>query len=98
MYCPTCGAELRRAERGELACSRTGALLSQSISTALSESFVEDKRTPSSEPLRYAIGRRWHCPACGVSMSHDDGSVQCPNCKRCLNEFIYEIIEFNPHP
>jgi len=31
-------------------------------------------------------------------MDRVDGLVSCPRCELSLNEFVYQLIEFNPHP
>ena len=62
------------------------------------ECFIDGRRAPDSTPLHFAVGGGWFCPRCGVQMETVDGSISCPTCHRRLNEFVYRLVEFNPHP
>lgn len=98
MYCTRCGAEIEQTTAGDFVCAKTGAYLSGALAVSLTECFVESKRAPASEPLSFATGGAWYCPACGVSMTVGPHVVSCPQCRLCLNEFVYPLTEFNPHP
>jgi hypothetical protein len=68
------------------------------MAASLRECFVDSRRNRSATPLRFDVGGRWFCPACAVEMTTGHRSVTCPTCHRSLNEFIYPLVEFNPHP
>jgi rubrerythrin len=40
---------------------------------------------------------RWYCPGCGVAIERRDKPLQCPECGRLMDDFVYELIEFHPH-
>jgi hypothetical protein len=98
VYCPRCGASVAQSPAGDFFCDGTGAALSAHTARALVETFIERSREPSVAPLMFSPGGSWWCPGCGVSMAVDSNSVRCPQCQRCLNEFVYPLVEFNPHP
>ena len=98
MHCTRCGSQMRPTETGELVCAKTGAHLSRVAAESLQECFIDRRRIPSSSPLSFRSGGPWFCPACGVDMTVGDGSVQCPQCDRFLNEFVHALVDLNPHP
>jgi rubrerythrin len=52
----------------------------------------------STQSRKYRPGGSWFCPACGVEAEVGPDFVRCPTCTRALNEFLYEIVEYHPHP
>jgi rubrerythrin len=97
MYCPYCSSIIQVLANGEGQCERSQALLSRNVVRRLRECFVDQISEPSAEPLPYDIGGKWFCPGCGIQMRVEDRSATCPTCGRCLNEFVREIVELNPH-
>jgi uncharacterized Zn finger protein (UPF0148 family) len=96
MYCPFCGGVTSFAATGYAECP-TGAVLSEHVAVALHDAFVAKSRLPSQATLPFRVGGTWFCPGCGCSMRALDGAVRCASCDRYLNEFIYELVELNPH-
>lgn len=98
MFCPFCGSETTLGERDERCCTRTGALFSFEVSAGLFECFVERSREPRTAASAYRMGGTWFCPGCGDSMSVTEHHVRCARCELSLDEFVHQLVEFNPHP
>ncbi len=96
MFCPKCG-DLMSDDSGAPACSRGRMLLSIRMTSDLNECFIDKVRLPKENPAKRRIGGVWYCPGCGVRMEEQDGLVRCPQCRRCLNQFITALIELHPH-
>ena len=97
MFCPKCGGELVETRDG-LTCVRGNMPLSQGMARRLTESFVTKTHEPAERSHEFEWGSNWYCPGCGVQAPEEiKGIVRCPNCKRWLNEFLYELAELHPH-
>jgi rubrerythrin len=85
------------SDRGETYCEAGDMILSVAMERDLREVFVEKVRPSVRKPSHGKWGGRWFCPGCGVEMLAQNESVQCPNCGRCLDPFLYHLIELHPH-
>jgi rubrerythrin len=72
--------------------------LSQDTAERLTECFVSKTGAPEEKTYDFSWGGQWYCPGCGVAAREEEqGVVRCPECKRSLSSFIYELIEIHPH-
>lgn len=79
-----------RCEHGEME-------LSVLTADGLIECFMDTPRPEHSRPLSFEPDGQWHCPRCGVPMLNSRGMIQCPNCQRCMNRFVRQLLELHPH-
>lgn len=79
-------------------CESTGNLFSVRIMARLKSTFGASVGVQSSATLSHSVGGNWYCPRCAVKMAERPaGNFTCPECTGALNEFVYELIELNPH-
>jgi rubrerythrin len=70
--------------------------LSRHLEAKFRAVFIDQSRDPT--PFALDTMDKWHCAGCGLRLVIDaDGIARCPNCKRTMGEFAYEITELHPH-
>ncbi len=70
--------------------------LSQHLEEDLREVFLHQSRPAQSSP--FDTMDKWHCAGCGTRLARErDGVARCPDCRRTMGEFSYQLIEFHPH-
>ena len=97
MSCPRCGSEMSTVD-AEARCLASGALIDATTTRLLANCFVTRTSEPSRAQTSIKFCGSWFCPGCGSPMHVSDAGVECIHCARMLNEFLYRLIEFNPHP
>ena len=98
LHCPRCATPLTRTSTGKLECAIGGMDLSDSLERRLIETYDKHLRNSSEEPLGFEVGGKWYCPDCSVATTESvPGIVRCPECKRSLSEFIFDLVELHPH-
>ena len=96
MYCPRCG-DVMDDSGPTLTCHRGQMPLSEMMDLDLRAAFTGGGWPPPAEPLTRPWGGSWYCPHCGVENVEAGGFVTCPQCGRQLNNYLYPLLEFNPH-
>lgn len=94
MYCPRCGEALAAADQGESRCVKTDARISSEMTRVLRDRFVFGRTQQSRHTSRLDAGAVWFCPGCGTQLR--DGV--CEQCSASLDDLVYPLVEFNPHP
>lgn len=83
---------------GRLACSATGADLSEMAGRQLRSIATSSPHRPVSKS-KVQWGRGWHCPVDGSRMEPANGFVSCTVCDRSLPEpLLYQLLKGNYHP
>jgi hypothetical protein len=96
MFCPKCNELLTMINENAF-CSQGNMYLSQHLSERLEVCFIKRTELPRELKFSHQVGGEWFCPGCGVEAIEENGSVDCPDCRLSLNEFIHELIERSPH-
>src|ERR1051326_6334078 len=97
MYCPRCGGKFEIKE-GVGRCETFAVEHSRNITSALRAAYeIQEESRPITE-FRSGIGGKWFCPGCGIPIIEEDGRLICSQCSKELTGYVYELIEFNPHP
>lgn len=97
MYCPKCGQPLSEPSGGIFVCEPGKMELTPDLSRRLKECYIDKIRAPNETLFNFVVGGKWFCPECGVQTLEQEGNIQCPDCGRRLNEFIFALIEHCPH-
>lgn len=97
VFCPKCGDRLPEMN-GRWCCPRGGMELSSALAEALLDVYIRQTRPPAARPLSFQVGGSWYCPACGSTLTEQNGLLACNRCGRGpLNEFIHPLVELCPH-
>lgn len=96
MFCPRCGDEMI-LNKNELYCRKGNMYLSQRMFDKLTETFILKIHQPKNHHLLRGLDSQWFCPKHGEQMINKNGYTRCPICDLSISEFIYELIQFNPH-
>ena len=99
MHCPKCGDSLKE-QSGTFLCERGKMELSKSLAQRLYSDFVSCEQPEAFRSFKtgYRFGGRWFCPGCGVLMKEkESGAVTCPQCRRNIGQYLYELVEMHPH-
>lgn len=78
-------------------CEKGQMELSQHLAKRFRECFEKRTSLPMDLPFSFQIGGNWYCPGCGGQAIEQEGMVRCSLCNLCLNEFMYQLVEFHPH-
>jgi rubrerythrin len=98
MYCPRGGKQLVEAPEGTLVCESGQMELAQELCQRLHDCYILNVRKPQELQFNFNTGGNWFCPSCGVATMEDRNKhIRCPQCDRCLDEFIFALIERHYH-
>ena len=93
MYCPKCSMPLAVTAKGIWHCTSGGLELSQKFGAKLAERFEATYRPDRALIPRMRLGH-WWCPSCGIEMG---AGMECPECRKSLSDFHFELVEIHPH-
>ncbi len=91
-YCPKCGSPVRLTD-GVWRCDG-GLEFSINLGKRLAAAYETASRPGRTRDRSPAVGVLF-CPACACCL---DQNGLCPTCGQSFKEFLFEMIEFHPHP